>query len=71
MATLVSYPGSYKALEQFIEYMDYVKGLEFEEQPNYRWIQTTFRDLFARSGFQQDFMYDWTILQVSEDAKEG
>jgi len=44
--------------------MDYVKGLQFEEKPDYKWIQAMFKDLFTRSGFVQDFRYDWTILQA-------
>ena len=33
-------------LVQFKTYFDYVKALEYEEEPDYVWIKRLFKDLF-------------------------
>jgi casein kinase I homolog HRR25 len=33
-------------IEQFIDYMSYVKNLKFEEKPDYMYIRRMFKDLF-------------------------
>ena len=44
---------------EFLRYMQYCRGLEFEETPNYgHWIDT-FRGLYHTRKFPRDNLYDW------------
>ena len=45
--------------EEFNEYLNYVKGLGFKEQPNYKYLTKLFRNLFVISGYDFDYHYDW------------
>jgi casein kinase 1 len=47
--------------EDFKNYINYCKALEFEEQPDYGYLRKIFRDLFLRLGNQYDFVYDWCL----------
>lgn len=44
---------------QFSEYFEYVRYLEFEEEPDYTWIKRLFRDLFDDMGYQNNRVMDW------------
>ncbi len=44
--------------------MDYVKNLQFEDKPDYKWMQTMFKDLFYKCKFNDDMAFDWTVLQM-------
>ena len=46
---------------EFAIYLKYVRSLGFDDQPSYRYLRKIFRDLFAREGFQYDYVFDWTL----------
>ena len=48
--------------EEFVTYMDYCSNLNFEEKPDYSYLRKMFKDLFNRSGYEYDFVYDWNNL---------
>eukprot|EP00347_Sterkiella_histriomuscorum_P010377 403376534 len=66
---------------EFIDYMEYVRNLEYEEKPDYKSLISRFKDLYHKSGFKEDFNYDWNVLQQkmlrqskkekSKDGQEG
>lgn len=35
--------------------------MKFEERPDYSYARKIFRDLFVKSGMEQDYDYDWII----------
>lgn len=37
--------------EEFEMYFHYVKGLKFDERPDYIWIRRVFKDLFERMNY--------------------
>eukprot|EP01006_Ploeotia_vitrea_P018076 TRINITY_DN49339_c0_g1_i1.p1 TRINITY_DN49339_c0_g1~~TRINITY_DN49339_c0_g1_i1.p1 ORF type:complete len:396 (-),score=-7.25 TRINITY_DN49339_c0_g1_i1:88-1275(-) len=47
--------------EEFRLYFEHVKKLKFEERPDFDYLKRLFRDLFQKSGYQYDNMYDWEI----------
>jgi len=47
--------------EEFPTYLKYVRGLGFEDTPDYSYLRKLFRDLFVRRGFEYDNVFDWTI----------
>jgi len=47
--------------KEFAEYMTYCKNLEFTQDPDYSYLRRIFRELYVRCGFDNDFIFDWTI----------
>jgi casein kinase 1 len=41
-------------------YLDYCRGLRFDETPDYGYLKRMFQDLYYREGFRQDGVFDWT-----------
>lgn len=50
------------APSEFNVFLSYCRGLKFDERPDYPFIKKIFKDLFTRSLFEFDFIFDWTIL---------
>ncbi|XP_003791950.1 casein kinase I-like [Otolemur garnettii] len=48
--------------EEFSMYLNYCRGLRFEETPDYMYLRQLFRILFKTLNLQYDFVFDWTIL---------
>ena len=44
---------------EFSTFMNYVKALKFEEQPDYSYLRGLFREVFKRFKFELDYKYDW------------
>jgi hypothetical protein len=49
-------------------YFQYVRGLGFEEVPDYMFLRRLFRNLFVSRGYSWDYMFDWTILHAHKQA---
>jgi serine/threonine protein kinase len=47
---------------QFAAYLNYVKNLEFDEDPDYKYLKKLFRTLFVENGYDFDYNYDWVDL---------
>jgi serine/threonine protein kinase len=46
---------------EFATYLNYCRTLRFDDKPDYAFLRRLFRELFYRKGYQQDFIFDWTI----------
>lgn len=46
---------------QFKRYMDYVRGLAFEEKPNYKMLRGLFEQLFRELEYTEDDQWDWIL----------
>jgi casein kinase 1, alpha len=44
-------------------YLNYCRGLRFEEAPDYMYLRQLFRILFRTLGHQYDYVFDWTNLK--------
>jgi len=51
---------------QFRAFFRYIQGLKFDERPDYRYLRSLLKDIFDRRNYVHDFMFDWTILSVSQ-----
>lgn len=47
-------------------YLTYVRNLRFDEKPDYAYLRTLLKDLFTKSGFELDYIYDWNLIQKTE-----
>ncbi|KAL5016865.1 hypothetical protein ScPMuIL_006454 [Solemya velum] len=48
---------------EFVMYLNYCRGLRFEEAPDYMYLRQLFRILFRTLNFQYDYVFDWTMLK--------
>ncbi|KAK7194652.1 casein kinase I [Novymonas esmeraldas] len=51
---------------EFASFVNYSRALRFEDKPDYGYIRATFRRLFEREGYQEDYVYDWTVRSMQE-----
>jgi len=47
--------------EELNLYLNYCRGLKFEEKPDYNYCRKLFKDFMYRSNYENDFMYDWVL----------
>lgn len=47
---------------EFVTYLTYCRNLKFDEKPDYSFLKGLFKELFVKSGFECDYVYDWNIL---------
>ena len=47
--------------KEFADYMNYCRNLGFTEDPDYSYLRRMFKELYNRCGFENDFIFDWTI----------
>lgn len=48
---------------EFITFMNYIRGLDDQDQPDYKYLRSLFGRLFRRKGFEYDNVFDWTIRE--------
>lgn len=53
--------------DKFLEYMNYVKNLRFDDKPNYLFLRNLFRDLFKSEGYRYDYVFDWTLYKFQQE----
>jgi len=46
---------------EFSSYLNYCRSLRFEDRPDYTHLKRMFKDLMAKEGYEQDWMFDWVI----------
>ncbi|ROT36696.1 casein kinase I isoform delta [Sodiomyces alkalinus F11] len=45
---------------EFATYINYTRGLAFDDKPDYPYLRTLFSRLFREQGFEYDNVFDWT-----------
>lgn len=50
---------------EFTEYMQYTRNLGFTEDPDYNYLRRIFKELYVRCGFENEFLFDWTIQRYN------
>ena len=48
---------------EFAMYLNYCRGLRFEEAPDYMYLRQLSRIQFRTLNHQYDYVFDWTILK--------
>ncbi|KAJ4839883.1 Casein kinase 1-like protein 3 [Turnera subulata] len=54
---------------EFASYLHYCHSLTFDQRPDYGFLKRLFRDLFAREGYEFDYVFDWTIIKYQQAQK--
>lgn len=44
-------------------YLNYCRGLRFDEAPDYMYLRQLFRILFRTLNHQYDYTFDWTMMK--------
>lgn len=52
---------------EFLEYMNYIKTLRFDDKPDYPYLRKLFRDLFKRENYRYDYVFDWTLYKFQQE----
>ena len=55
------------APEEFAKYINYCKGLMFEEKPDYNYMRQLFKSLMTRSEYTNDGRYDWILKKEGQE----
>ncbi|XP_053619936.1 casein kinase I isoform X3 [Plodia interpunctella] len=55
---------------EFAMYLNYCRGLTFDEPPDYMYLRQLFRILFRTMNYQYDYTFDWTILRQHKQHKQ-
>jgi len=48
---------------EFVKYISYCRNLRFDEKPDYAFLKSLFKDLFAKNSFENDALFDWVLLE--------
>lgn len=48
---------------EFASYLRYCRSLRFDDRPDYAYLRTLFRDLYLREGFEDDSVFDWSLMK--------
>lgn len=55
---------------EFCTCLCYVRALRFEERPDYSYIKRLLKDLFFRENQEYDFIFDWTLLNMTKRERQ-
>lgn len=56
--------------KEFFNLVELARGLKFDEQPPYLKIRRMFKELFVRSYYEFDYVYDWFLIPMKTILKE-
>lgn len=56
---------------EFAMYLNYCRGLRFEEAPDYMYLRQLFRILFRTLNHQYDYVFDWSMLKQKAAATQA
>lgn len=51
---------------EFASYFHYCHSMTFDQRPDYGFVKRLFKELFAREGYEFDYIFDWTILKYQQ-----
>lgn len=57
--------------QEFIDYMNHVRNLEFDEKPDCNYLKKNFENLLQKNGYEFDYQYDWVIKKQARMRELG
>ena len=52
---------------EFQQYIDYIRKLKYEQDPDYEMLKNLFKNALKKNGFEFDYFYDWDTSQTIYD----
>ena len=49
--------------EEFKKYVEYTRGMEYEQDPDYAFLTGLLEAILAKEGAEMDYIYDWTTVE--------
>jgi hypothetical protein len=49
---------------ELLTYLQYCRGLNYEEAPDYNFLKRIFKEKLIREGYQYDHVFDWILLPL-------
>ena len=46
--------------KEFQKYVEYTRGMEYEEDPNYEMLKNLFKAVMEKNNYEMDYIYDWS-----------
>ena len=46
-------------LDEFVDYFKYIRGLQFDEKPDYKYLNDLVKKVMISNNFYNDFKFDW------------
>ncbi|XP_047308999.1 casein kinase 1-like protein 3 [Impatiens glandulifera] len=56
---------------EFASYFHYCHSLTFEQRPDYGFLRRLLRELFGRTGYVLDYIFDWSILKYQQQGRKS
>lgn len=48
--------------DEMVQYIQYCRGLKFEEKPDYNLCKHFFGNAFAKNEYEMDYNFDWVTI---------
>ena len=59
-----------KLPREFIDFMHYIKVLQFEDKPNYQYLKTLLGKIYDKNNFSYDMIFDFTDILIKKENKD-
>ena len=59
-----------KLPNEFIDFMHYIKELQFEDKPNYQYLKTLLGKIYDKNKFSYDMIFDFTDILIKNENEE-
>ncbi|KAL6942389.1 serine/threonine protein kinase [Hanseniaspora vineae] len=56
--------------QEFVDYMKYCRNLNFDDRPDYLYLERLFKDLAVKLEYHNDHLFDWTLLRYTKTMLE-
>lgn len=57
-------------LVEMAVYLNFCRGLRFDNRPDYSYLRNLFRSLFHREGYTYDCVFDWNLLKFNGNEQQ-
>ena len=51
---------------EFSDYLNYVRNIEYYDEPKYEVLKNLFKRLFKKIGYKKDYVFDWSTKEKNE-----
>ena len=59
-----------KLPNEFVDFFHYIKELEFEDKPNYKYLKTLLGKMYDKNNYSYDMIFDFTPVLIQKEKEE-